>query len=279
MFGILSRIHDLLFVRDAEPWNGSQHSPNSDRSLAVTRDTVMIQGNLVAINIQILSGTLRDGQCHVRVVLETSDNKEEHTLCMGYVYPGHEVFGVGSIPFRKGDRIRLESRGSQTSIVLRPTGKMVSGQPKLGGWGGVFEGSLSGFGNVRSIAGTDPAAGLEISETVPTNARWRLKVLRGALVTTANTGDREPHLRLTDGTNDIFYLPAGASQTASLTRNYQWSNIGAQVDAAVSTERAKIMVESLQILQAYTVGTTTSNIQANDNWGAPRLLVEEWIEE
>src|SRR5574341_797068 len=43
--------------------------------------------------------------------------------------------------------------------------------------------SLEGRGMLRSITGTNPAAGAEISETVPTNARWKLLEVTFSLVT------------------------------------------------------------------------------------------------
>jgi hypothetical protein len=41
--------------------------------------------------------------------------------------------------------------------------------------GGLVRGPQEGGGIIRSITGTDPAAGVEISETVPTNVRWRIQ--------------------------------------------------------------------------------------------------------
>ena len=171
-------------------------------------------------------------------------------------------------PVRHGElyvRLSLEMAGfsvGRLSAGYLTDGKTINWPP------GVFEDFLDGPGLLRFIAGTNPAAGVEHSETVPTNAQWKLKMFRASLVASADTANREAHLRVTDGSGDIFYLPAGLTQTASQTRIYQWSPIGAQVDGTVGNERSRVLPDELILDQAWTVGTTVSGFQAADDWGA-----------
>src|SRR3990167_7266768 len=56
---------------------------------------------------------------------------------------------------------------------------------------GKTESSVEGPGLIRSITGTNPAAGVLISETVPTGARWRLIYLHTDIVVDATVISRQ----------------------------------------------------------------------------------------
>ena len=64
--------------------------------------------------------------------------------------------------------------------------------------------STAGAGRLRSITGTDPAAGVEISETVPTGVRWRLLSFAATFVTDGTVANRFPRLQIDDGANVIL---------------------------------------------------------------------------
>ena len=144
--------------------------------------------------------------------------------------------------------------------------------------GGPIRGSTEGNGMPRSIAGTNPAAGAEISEAVPANARWLLRAMTAALVTDGTGANRRVHLVVDDGTNILFRSVAGSNQTATLTHQY---NIGAHglTAAVIALEQFIPIPINLLLIQTWRVRTATDAIVAGDDWGAPQLLVEEWIEE
>lgn len=137
--------------------------------------------------------------------------------------------------------------------------------------------SLTGPGALRSLTGTDPAANTEISETVPTGARWRFVSLRATLTTDATAGNRVIGLTFDDGTNIYGGAFANYNQAASLAFAYYFSNTGlnhaqASTDAMISTP-ANVVLPA-----GHRLRTLTNNIQATDNWGAPQYGVEEWLE-
>ena len=134
-----------------------------------------------------------------------------------------------------------------------------------------------GRGVIRSITGTDPAAGAEWSETVPTNARWRLIAARASFVTDATVASRTVSLRIDDGTTDVWLLPSHATQAASLTFPYSLAAIG-QSGFASGNSIVIPMPPDVFMLPGWRVRSATGTIQAGDNWGAPQLWVEEWIE-
>ncbi len=154
----------------------------------------------------------------------------------------------------------------------------ISSQRALNYPPGGTEGAVEGAGILRSITGTDPAAGAEISETVPTNARWRLIALRATLVTDATAGARVVHLFFDDGAAVYLECVAASSHNPSLTRQYSAAAYGVS-PATLNTEVLIPSPPQLYLLQGHRLRTSTNSLAAGDNWGAPQLLVEEWIED
>jgi hypothetical protein len=166
--------------------------------------------------------------------------------------------------------------GGTVAIGVLAAGAITSQQPLM------FPGSplrnpMDSPGFIRSITGTNPAAGVEISETVPAAARWRVIHFTARLVTDATVANRAPILLVDDGVNTLFAADPAAVQTASLNRRW---------NAGEGTERLALVSDNVQwgwprrtlLLAGYRIMTVTNNIVAGDNWGAPQLLVEEWLE-
>lgn len=172
----------------------------------------------------------------------------------------------------------LRGIGAATDIVDVLAKDYVAEAEPLAFPGSPIRSSLEGPGAVRSITGTDPAAGAEVSEAVPTDARWKLRAARAALVTDGTAANRVPHLELSDGTT-VFSSSAGhAAHTATLTRTYHFALEG-QFDSAAIDGQFHNLLPDVLLGAAFVVATNTTAIEAGDNWGAPQLLVEEWIED
>lgn len=138
--------------------------------------------------------------------------------------------------------------------------------------------AFSGYGRPRVIVGTDPAAGVEISETVPTNAMWRLRSVQMTLVTDATVAARTPHLVIDDGTDIQQRIPSNAGISASTTQPVCWCPIGDDTPSSTGAHGAPHPM-NLFLPPGSRVRTLTSNLQAGDDWGAPVLSVEEWLVE
>lgn len=195
------------------------------------------------LNVQIFAsaGTPRRGQCFVRLAIVqgfTGAIVSLGTLLQGYV--------------------------QDTTALAYP--------------GSPIEASTEGPGVIRSIAGTDPAAGAEISEAVPTNARWRLLSLRASLVTDGTVANRFPRLIVDDGTTVLFSSEVTPAQAASQTSQNQWAAWGVGQYSGQALAYSPLPPRLL-LMGGYRLLTLVTNLQAGDNWGAPQLLVEEWIED
>jgi hypothetical protein len=198
-------------------------------------------GWLLDAQIVASAGTPRRGQCFAR--LELIAGREGATHALGTVLQGYV---------------------QDTTALAWPGSPIVS--------------SVDGPGVIRAIVGTDPAAGVEISETVPTNARWRLLAVYAQLVTAVAAANREPSLVVDDGANNLTVSSAFASQAASLTHQYSWHHEN-QLAAILNGTAHPLRLPRIVAMGGYRIRTATTNIQAADNWGAPNLLVEEWIED
>lgn len=132
------------------------------------------------------------------------------------------------------------------------------------------------YGRIRSITGTDPAAGAEISEVVPDRRRWRILAVRFSLTTDATAADRIVHLHLDDGTSIFADVCVTTAHAASITKVYNFSNYGSTQLAP--TTCLYIPLPPLPLMPGYRIKTITDNLQAGDDFTAPQLLVEEWID-
>jgi|SRR5579872_2964193 len=129
----------------------------------------------------------------------------------------------------------------------------------------------------RVVTIAKPAAGVDVVATVPANARWKVWSMFATLVTDAVVNNRVPHVVITDGPlNDTVHnVPANNNQVAGATVNY---SAGAGV-FGVSFDNAVVMVlpVELDLLQKWTIGFKTTNLDAGDQWSALALVVTETL--
>lgn len=143
--------------------------------------------------------------------------------------------------------------------------------------GSPIQSSLDGPGVLRVIAGTNPAAGAEISETVPAGARWRFIAMTAALVVDATVASRVPVLTFDDGATVYAGVGANFNQTAGTAFIYHWS-AGGQTNAQTSVSVSVAAPANLALPAGARIRTATGALQPADDWGAPEYAVEEWME-
>jgi hypothetical protein len=143
---------------------------------------------------------------------------------------------------------------------------------------GAYLQSTDGPGVLRSITGSTPSAGADISETVPTGARWELISLRAQLTTSATVANRVPLLLLDDGANAWFAGSAVATQAASLVWRYTWFQGAAPIAAIVGTDVPLQVPINNRLAAGSRIRTSTTAIAAGDQWTAPQYLVREFLE-
>lgn len=133
-------------------------------------------------------------------------------------------------------------------------------------------------GMIRSITGTDPVAGAEVSETVPAGARWELLAINVVLTTSAVAGNRIPQLQIDDGANLIVSVPSLLPHGPTVTSRHQWAEGLPHTALIQAVATPSGLPLRLQLLAGYRIKTLTSAIDVGDNYAAPQYAVREWIE-
>ena len=172
--------------------------------------------------------------------------------------------------------VKVYLRAESVVVALLIAGYIGDTEP-LAWPNGVIRGSNEGRGLIRSITGTNPAAGAEISETVPTGAVWRFIGIQATLVTEAGVASRFPHIRFDDGTT--VHSEQGTQNVQSASQTLDYSAItGSWGGQNIGSKQTWPIGDGILMGAGHRVRTNTINILAGDNWGAPQLLVEEWIQ-
>lgn len=143
---------------------------------------------------------------------------------------------------------------------------------------GSLQNSTEGGGAIRSITGTAPAVGAEVSEVVPIDCRWELLTFAVVLTTSAAVANRTPQLVIDDGAIVLNQTPSLFTQAASLATRHQWG-AGQPYSAIVNALATPSGLPVRAVLTAgFHIKTLTNLLQAGDQYGAPQYLVREWIE-
>lgn len=267
------------------PWQGqTTHTPSTDRSLVTTRHQLGVTGILTALTLAVLSGSPKR-DCFVTATLESAIGVSRGLLFRGYIDSMAAPRGSGAIPIIHTWYVRLDSRSSMsTAPVLQLRGVIIRDRVDVGGWSCTDESSLDGRGALKTVTGTNPPgvatgdSGGEISESVPVNARWVLIGVQTVLVTSATPAVRRINLVLDDGTDIISGGSAHVTQNQSLNYRYIWQDNYPNVPTGL-TDLIFNNLATTPLSTGYRIRSSTTNLKMGDNYGAPILYVEEWLEE
>ena len=215
-------------------------TPTTNRA-ATTLDFAPGEGWLLGLAVRVIAGTPIEGQTYVVVEIGNGSGSTFQafdTLIADTVTSAHRVAWPGS-PIR---------------------------------------GPLDGPGSVRSISGTAPAAGAEVTETVPTGARWQLLNFWVVLVASATVATRTPQLRFDDGITTYIQIPSVSQLTASQTAAAEFAAgvpYATQINALGAPSGLPV---NNRLPAGHRIRTSTSNIQGTDQYGVPIYTVMEWLE-
>lgn len=147
------------------------------------------------------------------------------------------------------------------------------------GWpGSPIAHSADGDGYVRHIVGSTPAPGSNIAEAVPFGARWKLLWLSAGFTTSAIVSNRYVQLRPGDGIQVYGFIFQQGPQTAGISATYFWAPTFTLGGDAANAFYCQALPDDLVMTVNDTIKTGTINIQAGDQWTAPRFGVREWLE-
>jgi len=138
-----------------------------------------------------------------------------------------------------------------------------------------------GFLDLRGLpltgVSTDPAAGAEVSVTVPTGKTWRIQYIDFVLVTSSTSANRYVRLLIRDPANIIYRGAYAPVQTASQTRRYCMIVGYPIVETAFDTlNNIRMYIPDFKLGAGYLITSDTANLAANDDFGAMTYFVEEF---
>jgi hypothetical protein len=133
----------------------------------------------------------------------------------------------------------------------------------------------------KIVAGTNPAANTEVSETVPAGKTWHLKAVSVALVQ-GITNTPQPILVIDDGTAAGVVAEihgATTAQAVSTTCRYTWAaglTLTGLVGATTDVHAHAPLPEDLILRPGYRIRTNTIGKAGTSDYGVPTLTVVEY---
>jgi len=275
---IVTRLPDVRFrVRDAVTPSVIYIGPGDDLRVQMWASQVAtpgVQGRL----LRAADGLIVPFAFNLPTVADRVRTDSIFKLAEGFLLGLRCNAPVGTVRGQVYVRVQLSIGSVAAGAVLHNLcAGYVSDSDHLGWPDATNEPSFSGRGNLRSITGTDPAAGAEISETVPTGAVWRLMALSCQLTTSGVGSSRTARLALDDGTNIYYQVEPSATTPISVTRRFSSGAIGDR-PASVTTDFYWPIPYNVFMPAAHRLRTVTNNLDATDNYTAPQMLVEEWLQ-
>jgi len=143
---------------------------------------------------------------------------------------------------------------------------------------GLVQDFTDGAGAIRTITATVPGAGAEVSETVPTGARWELLSLAARFVANATVANRFFSLTLDDGSANPWFRSGQipTATTAGQTVFLDWSE---GMNSLVTQQGFQNgLPVGNKLAAGYRIKTSTSGIQAGDQYDQIQYCVREWLE-
>ena len=239
--GVTVTLQGRFFTPDQQTLAFSfNHTPNTDRSLA-TDIFALGPGALANVICFASAAAPLIGQCFVKV--EVIRGRTGAVIALGTVIQGY-----------------------------------ITASQALAWPGSSLAESTDGEPLPRVVTGTNPAAGGEISETVPTGARWTVWAIRATLVTGASGGSQAPRIAYDDGSTTFYEGHCHSLQGANISRTYHWSIAGPDIADVISSARNQSIPAGLWLPAGSRILTATANLGVDDDWGAPTLSVGELLE-
>lgn len=214
--------------------------PTSDRLKTSPPPFALEEGQIASVQVFASAGAPIGSQCFVRV--ELLQGREGGTISLGTVLEGYVTANVA-----------LAYPGDNTS---RP---------------------VDGNGTPRIVLGAAPAAGAEFIVTVPANTRWSLISVAYALIASAAVANRQPFLAIDDGVNEAWETFNATNITAAQTAFYR-AGAGVQLATIAALDFQLPLPETMALPAGARIKSSTTALQAGDQYTAPVLNVIEWLD-
>jgi hypothetical protein len=130
---------------------------------------------------------------------------------------------------------------------------------------------------IKVTTGTDVAANTETSDAVPAGKLWVILTYAVTLVATVQTPLPRLQVKNAATTSMGIYPGMSAALTAGVTSTLLWGvDLPLTAGAAATSNTGPIPLYGLVLPEGSTIGTNTTGIGANCNYGAPIITAVEY---
>lgn len=172
----------------------------------------------------------------------------------------------------------IRGEGTAALELMTLAAGPITAQQRIGYPGSSIANSLDSQGALRSISGATPGVGAEVSETVPTGARWEIQAFTAILTASAVVANRTPTLTFDDGANIYFWQTAAHVTAASQANRYFWA-VGVTYAADIGgSPVAQALPVNFRLGAGHRIRTSTIGLQAGDQWSSVQYSVLEKLE-
>lgn len=163
-----------------------------------------------------------------------------------------------------GTRHSLLTNGTPNGFnpITWPQQQQVTEVQKRGFWARTF--------------GANPAAGAEISDSVPGREMWRLKYVEFTLVTAAAAASRHVTLNIESIAGAPIVVPTNVAQLISETKRYIFYEGAERVNDTVFNIIVTPLPSDLWLDPQTLISTVTTAKNAGDDYGAPTYVYEKY---
>lgn len=126
---------------------------------------------------------------------------------------------------------------------------------------------------------TDPAAGAEMSYSLPANRIYHIRSIKITLVTDATVANRRVHLNVLESNGGTMEFISSVDQPASTTRTYWFEPISGLGTYADDNDIIVPIIDNIWVRGGTLTRTQTTNIQAGDNYGIANHWMEEFMKD
>lgn len=217
------------------------HTPNTNRSVK-TQDYALGPGALLNLTLFASAGAPLSGQCYVMAQI-------------------------------------LRNVGNVAIILGTVLGGYITATQALGFPGSAVVPSLGGEPVLRTIIGTAHSGVTDLTETVPTGARWELLVF-AAVLHTSSSGANHVQLTIDDGTNRLITAASSDPPNATGTFRYEWwpglNSFGTLM--VINSGAVAGLPNVVRLTAGSRIKTQRASTFAGDSWDAPVYTVREWLD-
>ena len=167
--------------------------------------------------------------------------------------------------------------GGKTVLATLLAG-YVGGFNYLGWPGSPITNMTDGPGALLNIAVSSPAAGQEWGQAVPTNARWQVLAVIFQLVTGTTVLSRMPAIAVQPTAQVDVFAGTPFQQAANLTDYYTFAPGWPYLDASGRGIIDAPLPRELIVRGGASIYSSTSGLQATDQYSNVVLTVREWID-